>query len=147
MLKTCFPQPPRTARCGKPLLLWFSRVSGCTAVSGPAATNRRARHSMSEDRTPSGRRTVGVRGIASLSDCAVLSFAVQVWQVGQRRRPVSTNRVARHSMSKDRAPSREVRFASETNSQMSSARRLFYKAFDEAKPPVQSQPAERNYVD
>src|SRR5215813_7596779 len=108
----------------------------------PAATNRRARHSMSEDRTPSGRWT-DMRFERSRSfQIAWFVLRCAVWQVGHRRRPAATNRVARHSMSEDRAPSRGVRFASETNTQMSSGsglKRLYYKAFAEAKPLALSQ--------
>jgi hypothetical protein len=56
--------------------------------------------------------------------------------VDKGRHSAATNRVARHSMSEDRAPSGGVHFVSKTNPQMSSGiglRRLYYKAFAEAK--------------
>ena len=103
---------------------------------------------MSEDRTPSGGHTdMHSQTSLVLQICDLLFFAVHVWQVGQRRHPVATNCVARHSMSEGRAPSLGVRLCFQTNSQMSPVRRLSYKAFDEAKPPAPSQPAERDYVD
>ena len=66
------------------------------------------------------------------------------------RHPAATNRVARHSMSEDRAASGGVHFASKTNTQMSSGnglKRLYYKAFAEAKLPASSLLHERNYAD
>src|SRR5579875_160710 len=53
-------------------------------------------------------------------------------------------------MFEDRAPSGGVHFASKTNTQMSSAiglKRLYYKAFAEAKPACQSLPSQKNYAD
>src|SRR5688572_28100339 len=35
MLEKDFPQTPRTARCGKPLFLWFGRLLGCTQQGLP----------------------------------------------------------------------------------------------------------------
>ena len=120
MLRKRFPQSSRLRVVENPVLLWFSSVSGSAAARAPAATNCRARHSMSEDRAPSGRRTDITSKRLQSFQMAQFVLRRPVWQVGQRRHPVATNRVARHSMSEDRAPSCGVRFASKTNSQMSS---------------------------
>ena len=69
----------------------------------------------------------------------LLSAAEPYVSLDSGRHPAATNRVARHSMSEDRAPSGGVHFASKTNTQMSSGiglKRLYYKAFAEAKPPA-----------
>lgn len=58
--------------------------------------------SMSEDRTPSGMCT-DFRASASVSESRSPSFCCPVWQVGQRRHPVATSRVAWHLISEDRA--------------------------------------------
>ena len=84
-----------------------------------------------------GFSTVG-RGCA-LWKSTLLPEAVSYDSVDKGRHSAVTNRVARHSMSEDRAPSDGVHFASKTNPQMSSGtglRRLYYKAFAEAKPPA-----------
>jgi len=76
-LRKGFSTVVAAARCGNPAVDVAGRLSAKAAASQPAATNRRARHSMSQDRTPSGRRT-GVHLTApEVFISGGLSFAVQ----------------------------------------------------------------------
>jgi hypothetical protein len=121
-----------------PLLLFLIRVSAQAAATPPL------RIAEPDIRCP--RIELRAAGALTFILRVVTKFQIgrfvlrcSVWQVGHGRHPAATNRVARHSMSEDRAPSRGVRFASETNTQMSSGsglKRLYYKAFAEAKPPA-----------
>jgi hypothetical protein len=62
--------------------------------------------------------------------------------VEQRQEPRGYDRVARHSMSEDRAPSRGVFLLPKRILRCrleGGLKRLYYKAFAEAKPPALSQ--------
>ena len=137
MFRKGFSTVVAAACCGNPAVIRAEPRGPVRTYA--AVTNRRARHSMSEDRTQSGWCT----SAAPQFKIARLFTAVQYGRLDSAGAPR-----LRIALPDTRCPRIELRaagmrFASKTNTQMSSGsglkrKRLYYKAFVEAKLPAPS---------